>query len=66
MTNSDSIMIIKDGIKYSYDGTWHDYRVLLHHLQRVANPLINLTTVEQITKFVEGAIDSSILDEDYN
>ena len=65
MAASDEIMIVKDGQKYGYDGPWHDARVLIHHMQRVANPLVNLTSVKQIVNFVEDAADDYILDEDY-
>ena len=65
MSNSDSILVIKDGQKYGYDSTWHDAKVLIHFLQRVANPLINLTSVKQIIDFVEDGAKDSILDEDY-
>ena len=65
MTSSDEIMVIKDGTNYNYDGTWHDVRVLIHYMQRVANPLVNLISVKQIINFIEDASEPYLLDDDF-
>ena len=44
-------MIVKDGQAYNYDGTWHDVTVLMHHMQRIANPLINLPDSDTLIDF---------------
>ena len=38
----NQIMIVKDGRVYNYDGTWHEVTVLMHHMQRIANPIVTI------------------------
>ena len=67
MDDSDEISVIMAGQKFSYDGTWHDYKILVHYIQRLNNPLIKLTTLKQIMYFIEGADEPlpSVRNEDY-
>ena len=44
-------MIVKDGQVYNYDGTWHDVTVLMHHMQRIANPFITIPDADTLIKF---------------
>lgn len=47
-------MIIKDGRMYKYDGPWGDVTVLMHHMQRITNPLITLNTDEEVLAFLDN------------
>ena len=65
MTGSDDIMVVKEGKNYNYDGTWHDVKVLIHYMQRVANPLVNLTSVKAIINFMDDASEQYVFDDDF-
>ena len=57
-------MIVKDGQVYNYDGTWHDVTVLMHHMQRVANPVITIPDADKLISFGDTK-DLRIWDDDY-
>ena len=65
LDEGEEIMVVVAGKKFSYDGTWHDYKILLHYIQRLANPLIKLNTLKDILYFVEGADEPHVHDDDY-
>ena len=65
MTGEDDIMVVKDGKNYNYDGTWHDVKALIHYMQRVANPLVNLPDVKAIINFMDDAVEHYMLDDDF-
>ena len=65
MTGSDDIMVVKEGKNYNYDGTWHDVKALIHYMQRVANPLVNLKSVKEIINFIEDASEHYMFDPDF-
>ena len=48
-----------------YDGNFADFNMLAHQMQRVANPIISLTSEEQILNFLDNS-DSRIWHEDYS
>jgi len=41
-----TINIVKDGHHLKYDGSFGDFNVLAHHMQRVATPTIKLDSEE--------------------
>ena len=47
------VFIIKDGRYSKYDGWFGQVEPLLLQMQRVFNPLIELTTVEEVVSFLE-------------
>ena len=47
-----------------YDGTWFDVGILMHHMQRIANPLITLNTESDIISFL-NTLDNTIYEGDY-
>ena len=53
-------MIIKDGRMYKYDGPWGDVNVLMHHMQRLTNPLITLNTEEEVLSFLDN-VDKEVI-----
>ena len=57
-------MIIKDGRMYKYDGPWGDVTVLMHHMQRITNPLITLTTDEEVLAFLD-IVDNKVIENDF-
>ena len=58
-------MILKDGRTYKYDGPWGDVTPLMHHMQRLTNPLITLQTEEEVLKFFENS-DKEVISNDFN
>ena len=53
-----------NGDLYIYDGTWFDVGILMHHMQRIANPLITLNTGPDVINFL-NTLDNTIYDGDY-
>ena len=60
----DQIFVVKDGELHHYDGNWHNVIVLMHFMQRVANPLITLTNEDEINDFLDTS-KKEIWKEDY-
>lgn len=47
---------ISSGAKvYKYDGMFADFNMLAHHMQRVFTPLVELTSEEQIMRFLDNS-----------
>ena len=61
---SESILIVHNGEIYVYDGTWHEVIVLMHHMQRIVNPLITLSSESDILSFMDTSKDT-IYEGDY-
>ena len=59
-----TINIVKDGHHLKYDGSFGDFNVLAHHMQRAATPTIKLDSEEQILSFLDNS-ESTIWKEDY-
>lgn len=68
------IYISHNGKYHKYDGMFADINQLVQHMQRVANPLIPLTSEEEIFKFLDnsestiwnGDLSGTLLAKDYN
>jgi len=40
--------------------------MLIHHMQRAANPLVTLTSEEQVMAFLDDDKQTKILEDDYS
>ena len=60
-----TIYIGKDARLMKYDGNARDFNMLAHQMQRVATPVINLSSEEQILDFLDNT-KNEIWHEDYN
>ena len=49
---------------YKYDGPWGDVTVLMHHMQRLTNPLITLNTEEEVLTFLDNG-DKEVIQDDF-
>lgn len=59
-----TIYISIGGRYLKYDGMFADFTMLGHHMQRAVNPLINLTSEDQIIRFLDNS-QAQIWEEDY-
>jgi len=60
-----TVLIVKEGRAFEYKGMWSDVNMLLHHLQRVANPVVTLTSEEKVLSFLDTS-QASIWEDDYS
>ena len=60
----ESISIVREGVVCKYEGDWTDINLLIQQMQRAANPLINLTSKDQIIRFLNTS-KKRLLEEDY-
>ena len=58
-------MLINEGRNYKYDGTLQNANFLIHHLQRLANPLVSLSTEDSVMDFLDTS-EKKAWPEDYN
>ena len=61
----DTINIVMNGEVNNYDCTWADVTVLIHYMQRIVEPVVKLTTKEDVFKFLDTT-SNTIWDEDYS
>ena len=50
-----TIYISINGRYLKYDGMFADFNMLAHHMQRAMTPLVNLTSEEQIMRFLDNS-----------
>ena len=60
-----SIIIIKNGQVLRYPGLFSDVNMMVHQLQRITSPLVQLDSEEQILDFLDNSA-STIWKEDYS
>jgi hypothetical protein len=64
------LTLVRDQNFYSYDGGFDRLDLLVHHINRLINPLVSLSTEEDVVKFLalEDGDDASLpfWDGDYN
>lgn len=60
-----TVNIGSGGRMYRYDGMYADFTMLAHHMQRIVNPVIQLTSEEEILSFLDNS-ESKIWTGDYS
>ena len=60
-----TIVLVIDGRSFKYDGVIDNATILVHNLQRLANPVISLTKEDQIMSFLDTS-DPKIWPDDYS
>ena len=59
-----NIMLLKEGRMFKYDGPWGDVTVLMHQMQRTVNPLITLTSEEEVLGFLDN-YENQVIESDF-
>ena len=63
------LLLYRDKKFYSYDAAFDRVDLLIHHLNRLVNPLVNLTTEEEVERFLglaSPSIEVEFWKDDYN